>query len=95
MSLLIPRVIETVEHVDIWDILDDPEQLEELCSGDEVKMDELARRRMDRERLQYQCNELKVIFPNRDKYYDDQLNLQISDLEKQIKALLPNLNFIS
>jgi len=93
VSLLKKQIIETVERVDVWQLLDNVADIEEKLTDDDTVIRELTRIKKTRDQLEYQCSGLKVIFPNRQSMYDSQLRLQIEDLEEQIRKLLPHVEF--
>lgn len=93
MSLLKKQVVEVVEHLDVWEIMKNVADIEEQLTTDDTVIRELTRISKTRDQLEYQCQGLKVIFPNRQEMYDSQFRLQIEDLEKQICKLLPDIDF--
>lgn len=92
MSLIVSKTIEITEYKDFWEILE--RDLDEF-SNDEVIVRELGLILGDRRRLEYQCAQLKVIFPDSANFYDQLLNQQIHRLEDRIRKLLPTMDFIS
>jgi hypothetical protein len=91
--MFLTRTVETVEAVDVWDILIDPVELESLTC-DPVKQGELIRLSKDKERLQAQLDDLIRMFPDKRFFYKAQFRMQLRDIEKEIRALLPGHDWI-